>query len=98
MPSQTNIASFVVRFVQETTDGIAEPPQAGWHGIIRHVQTNDEQHFARLADAIAFIARYVKLDEFPGIGGPEIRKSESRRFGIRLMPHRIPDNESPNPE
>jgi hypothetical protein len=64
MPSQTNIASFVLRFVHETaTDGTADPSRTDWHGVIKHVQTNNEQHFSCFADAVAFIAKYVTLDE-----------------------------------
>jgi hypothetical protein len=91
MPSQTNIVSFVLRFVQETTDAVAEPSSTEWHGVIKHVQTNDEQHFARLADAIAFIARYVRLDEFPGIGEPEICDSETRNVDDAALNSGIPN-------
>jgi len=64
MPPQTNVASFVLRFVQETTDDATDPPRTDWRGVIKYVQTNEEQHFTRLADAIAFIASYVNLDSF----------------------------------
>jgi hypothetical protein len=64
MPSQTNIASFVLRFVHETaTDATTDPARTDWHGVIKHVQTNKEQHFTCFADAVAFIAQYVTLDE-----------------------------------
>ncbi len=71
MPSQTNVVSFILRFVQETADtkhpaDDADPPQAGWHGVVKHVQTDTEQHFTHLADALAFMARYVRLDDFSG--------------------------------
>jgi hypothetical protein len=64
MPPQTNVASFVLRFVQETTDDTTDPPRTDWRGVIKYVQTNEEQHFTRLADAIAFIASYVNLESF----------------------------------
>lgn len=64
MPPQTNVASFVLRFMQETTDAVANTSPSGWRGVIKHVQTNDEQHFTRIADALAFIAHYVCLEEF----------------------------------
>jgi hypothetical protein len=63
MPPQTIVASFVLRFVQEATEVTDKLPQANWHGVIKHIQTDEEQHFTRLADAIVFMARYVKLDE-----------------------------------
>ncbi len=62
MTSQTSLVSFVLRFVLD------EPPSSGamrslprWHGVIRHVQTNEEVHFARWKEAVAFIEQYVKL-------------------------------------
>jgi hypothetical protein len=72
MPAQTNIASFVLRFVQETTtDANIDPTRTDWHGVIKHVQTNDERHFTCIADAITFIANYVTLDESVKIVPPE---------------------------
>jgi hypothetical protein len=64
MPSQTIVASFVLRFVKETSQATADSPQTDWHGIIKHVQSDSEQRFTHLADAIAFIAQFVELDEF----------------------------------
>ncbi len=62
MTSQTSLVSFVLRFVLD------EPPSPGamrslprWHGVIRHVQTNEEVHFARWKEAVAFIEQYVNL-------------------------------------
>jgi len=64
MSAQDPIASFVLRFVQSRMiDGSADPPQADWHGVIKHVQSNTKRHFARFSDAIAFIANYVSLNE-----------------------------------
>jgi hypothetical protein len=64
MSSQDPIASFVLRFVQSRmNDDSADPPQADWHGVIKHVQSNTERHFARFSDAVSFIASYVSLDE-----------------------------------
>lgn len=64
MSSQTNVVSFVLRFVQKTTiDASADPSQIEWHGVIKHIQSNKEQRFSRLADALAFMAEYVNLDE-----------------------------------
>lgn len=60
MSSQTSVASFVLRFVQETTaDATAEFPKTELHAVIKHVQSNSEQHFTRVSDAVAFIANYV---------------------------------------
>jgi hypothetical protein len=69
MPPKTTVTSFVLRFVQETTEVKNTPPRANWHGVIKHVQTNEEQRFTRLADAIAFVARHVDVDESLVNGG-----------------------------
>lgn len=55
----TTIASFIVRFVQETTNDPASTQI--WRGIIRHVQTGEESFFTRIDDALTFISRYVDL-------------------------------------
>jgi hypothetical protein len=63
MSSQTNVVSFVVRFVQKTTTlASTDPSEGAWHGVVKHVQSNEEQRFSRLADALAFMAKYVNLD------------------------------------
>jgi hypothetical protein len=67
MSSQTNVVSFVIRFVQETTDIPAAPAKEDWHGLIRHVQTDREERFTRLTDAIAFISRFIDLAEIETI-------------------------------
>jgi hypothetical protein len=56
------MTSFVLRFVHDRTGERAGARQAGWHGLIRHVQSNEERHFSRWADAVAFIARYVEVE------------------------------------
>lgn len=61
MPEAT-IASFILRFTQEATSE-TEPSGPVWRGVIRHVQTNEEIRFAQMADALAFIARYIDLGE-----------------------------------
>lgn len=76
MPPQTNIASFILRFVQETTDATADSLRADWHGVIKHVQSDTEQHFTHLADAIAFMAQYVKLDSFSEIINSRMQDSD----------------------
>jgi hypothetical protein len=65
MPRQTNVASFVLRFVQETSDASLDFGRAPWRGVIKHVQSNDELQFTSFVDAIAFISSYVDLDERP---------------------------------
>jgi hypothetical protein len=63
MSSQTNVVSFVVRFVQKTTTlPGTDPSEGAWHGVVKHVQSNEEQRFSRLVDALAFMAKYVNLE------------------------------------
>jgi len=59
----TNVISFVLRFVYDQPSDESSGPAARWHGLIRHVQSNEEQRFTRWADATAFIARYVSVGE-----------------------------------
>lgn len=63
MISGTNVTSFVLRFVYDQPSDESPGPAAGWHGLIRHVQSNEEQRFTRWTDATAFIARYVNVGE-----------------------------------
>ncbi len=65
MPSPTpRVESFVVRFVQDTPGDGAPTSACDWYGTIVHVQTNQEYSFTRLADAVAFMARYVSIGTF----------------------------------
>jgi hypothetical protein len=59
----TNVISFVLRFVYDQPSDESSGLATGWHGLIRHVQSNEEQRFTRWADATAFIARYVSVGE-----------------------------------
>lgn len=74
--SETRIVSFVLRFVRQTgpeektLEGMRvtaledEGPLAmGWHGVVRHVQSREEVRFTRVDEALAFINRYVILQE-----------------------------------
>jgi hypothetical protein len=63
MNSEPQLISFVVRFVSEEPTGAMERPASGWHGVIRHVQSDAERHFARWQDAVAFIAQYVDVEQ-----------------------------------
>ena len=67
MESEANLTSFVLRFVSDQPSDLTESALVSgsqtWHGIIRHVQTNQERHFTRWAEAVAFIEQYVDLGE-----------------------------------
>ncbi len=63
MTPETNLISFVVRFVCDQPASQAPLPATRWHGVVRHVQSNQELHFSRWADAVAFIERFARLDQ-----------------------------------
>ncbi|MGB8648700.1 MAG: hypothetical protein WCF84_25910 [Anaerolineae bacterium] len=66
MPLETpRVESFIVRFVQDAPDNGADPAQPGWHGVVVHVQSNEEKAFVKVADAFAFMARYVAIGDLP---------------------------------
>jgi hypothetical protein len=56
---KTTIASFVLRFTQELSSDTE--PLAPWRAVIRHVQSDEEAHFTRMDEALAFISQYVEL-------------------------------------
>jgi len=62
MPTETNLHSFVLRFVTDLPDGDRASAPAAWHGVVRHVQSDEERPFVQWSDAVAFIAQYVDLD------------------------------------
>jgi pimeloyl-ACP methyl ester carboxylesterase len=70
-----HVESFVLRFVQEAPAAAELARAPGWHGVVRHVQTNQEEPFTQLTDAIAFIARYVSVGDFnfKGAAVPKVK-------------------------
>jgi hypothetical protein len=63
MTPETHLVSFVLRFVYDRPTSEATSPATRWHGVVRHVQSNEELHFTRWADAVAFIERFAQLDQ-----------------------------------
>ncbi len=63
MTPEPHLVSFVLRFVYDQPSGTATAAATRWHGVIRHVQSNEELHFIRWADAVAFIERFAQLDQ-----------------------------------
>jgi hypothetical protein len=70
--AESNLDSFVLRFVRtresalsgQVLHGEIDGGQSiGWHGVIRHVQSNRERAFSRWADAVAFISKFVDVQE-----------------------------------
>lgn len=65
MPAPTpRVESFVLRFIGDVPEGDVPASMRAWHGVIVHVQSNEEKTFAHFAEAAAFIARYVHVDDF----------------------------------
>ena len=68
MNPEANLVSFVLRFVAEqpadgSRDEAGRATSSPWRGVIRHVQSNEERHFSRWADAVAFISQFVPVEE-----------------------------------
>jgi len=61
MSPETGLVSFVLRFVVDAPPDDSGVPGAGWHGLIRHVQSDAERQFTRWADAVSFIEQYVHV-------------------------------------
>ena len=56
-----SIYSFIIRFVVD--DGsIAEGNPPVYHGAIRHIQSAEEISFNEWADAVAFMRRFVPIE------------------------------------
>ena len=65
MPAPTpRVESFVLRFIGDVPECDVPASRRAWHGVIVHVQSNEEKVFAHFAEAAAFIARYVPVDDF----------------------------------
>ncbi|MBI4788536.1 MAG: hypothetical protein HY782_16005 [Chloroflexi bacterium] len=63
MSETPRVESFVLRFVADAPEHGAGDAARNWHGVVVHVQTNEEKTFTHFADAIAFIARYVPVGD-----------------------------------
>jgi hypothetical protein len=55
MPKKEETASFVLRFTQKIYQNEADEPQVQWRGHIRHVQSDAEQRFSDMEDAMRFV-------------------------------------------
>ena len=59
MTKTQNVASFVLRFIQELWQDPEGEPHVRWRGYIKHVQGDEEERFTDFAAAVAFIQRYL---------------------------------------
>ncbi len=57
------VESFIVRFIQDAPEDGQPSAASPWHGVIVHVQSNQEKAFVRVADALSFMAHYVSLPD-----------------------------------
>jgi hypothetical protein len=65
MSSETpRVESFVLRFIEDSARAETSGVAPSWHGVVLHVQTNEEMIFADFADAVAFMRRYVSIGDF----------------------------------
>jgi len=60
--STPNISSFVIRFVI-SNPGDASSEQPNYHGIIRHIQSDEGLSFRSWKEVETFIRRYVPIEE-----------------------------------
>jgi hypothetical protein len=56
----TNISSFLIRFIDIKKP--ADQPGA-YRGVIRHIQSGDEQAFTHWREAIEFIQRFFPMED-----------------------------------
>ena len=71
MPSDVpHVESFIVRFIENRSASNRQDGLPDWRGVIVHVQTNESKGFTNLADAVAFMSRYVCLGDFVFQGPP----------------------------
>lgn len=90
------VESFIIRFVEDAPD--SRVLLCRWHGVVVHVQTNTEHSFNRLADAIAFIARYVSVGNFVFKAGAGAPKKNQREGGDRSsIPRNHPQHDDQLP-
>lgn len=57
------VESFIVRFIENQPASGRKEGLTNWRGVIVHIQSNESKGFSRLADAIAFISRYIRIGD-----------------------------------
>lgn len=76
MGDSMTISSFVIRFVQDTSDPSAAKT---FRGAIRHVQTDRTLSFTKWADAESFIRNYISLETIAPGEACHSRENYSRK-------------------
>jgi hypothetical protein len=59
----TEVNSFVIRFVQESPFQNNIYGHRPWRGTIRHVQSSQEQRFTQIKDALEFMQEFLDLNQ-----------------------------------
>jgi len=62
--SQSNIVSFIIRFVQDQTDN--DGNHSSYRGEIRHIQSDDETSFMCWGEAENFIQKFIPINRMTG--------------------------------
>jgi hypothetical protein len=58
------VESFIVRFIEDRSVSGPKEGLLNWRGVIVHIQSNRSKGFSKLADALAFMSRYVRTGDF----------------------------------
>jgi len=59
MNSQRNVASFLLRFVQDMWQDPQGEPHIQWRGHINHIQGEEEANFTEFSEAVAFMQHHM---------------------------------------
>ena len=62
------IYSFIIRFVVETPQ--EDGSQPAYRGTVRHIQSSEEMNFNDWTEAVAFMSRFVPIQEVDGKSNP----------------------------
>ncbi len=57
------VESFIVRFIENRSASGQKERLPNWRGVIVHIKTKESKGFSKLADALAFMSRYVRIGD-----------------------------------
>jgi hypothetical protein len=85
MNTQHNVASFLIRFVQDVWHDLGGEPRVRWRGQVSHVQSDEEAAFTDFAQVVAFIQEQltrVTLEAIPAADKPDQDKILRESFRL----------------
>lgn len=82
--TQSNVASFVLRFTQDLWQNPQGKPKIRWRGHIRHVQGDQENHFTDFSEAVSFIQRNLTDLTLNTISGKNMNQEEVLRENVKF--------------